>query len=153
MHLFDLPAEKIDVVIHRESIIHSMVEYSDNAVIAQLGSHDMRLPIQYALTYPERTESLSESLDFAKISKLTFAKPDTEAFPSLSLAYEAAKKGGASPCVMNAANEKAVSLFLEEKIKFTDIPLFVEERMNRLSENSQKLTLEGIIEADRIARD
>ncbi|MBQ0125762.1 MAG: 1-deoxy-D-xylulose-5-phosphate reductoisomerase [Clostridiales bacterium] len=133
MHLFDLPAEKIDVVIHRESIIHSMVEYSDNAVIAQLGSHDMRLPIQYALTYPKRTESLSEPLDFAKISKLTFAKPDTEAFPSLALAFKAAKTGGAAPCVMNAANEAAVRLFLDGKIAFSSIFKLTKAVFDKLS--------------------
>lgn len=121
MHLFDITPDKIDVVIHRESIIHSMVEFNDNAVIAQLGSHDMRLPIQFAVTYPERVESLSEQLDFAKIGKLTFAEPDHVNFPSLKLAYAAAKEGGLTPCIFNAANEACVRLFMDGKIPFTSM--------------------------------
>jgi len=121
MHLFDIPVDKIDVVIHRESIIHSMVEYVDNTVLAQLGSHDMRLPIQYALTYPNRTESLSEPIDFTKINSLSFDAPDTDVFPSLSLAYEAARSGGGAPCIMNAANEVAVKKFMQGEIRFPDI--------------------------------
>ena len=126
MHLFSLPANKIDVVIHRESIIHSMVEYIDNAVIAQLGDHDMRLPIQYALTYPERAVSNGERLNFADIAKLTFFRPDEEAFPLLSLAKRMAEKGGNMPCVMNAANEVAVALFLSGKLPFYGISETVE---------------------------
>ena len=121
MHLFDIPADKISVVIHRESIIHSMVEYVDNAVLAQLGSPDMRLPIQYALTYPDRTASLSEPLDLTKIKSLTFDTPDIVTFPSLALAYDAARTGGNAPCVMNAANEVAVEKFMRGEIRFPDI--------------------------------
>ncbi len=130
MHLFDTEPEKIEVVIHRESIIHSMVEYDDRAVIAQLGVSDMRLPIQYAVTYPDRMESPSAPIDFAKIGKLSFYEPDRETFPLLALAERVAKIGGTLPCIMNAANEEAVSLFLNEKIGFTDIACLVEETVN-----------------------
>ena len=127
MHLFQVSPERIEVVIHRESIIHSMVEYNDRAVIAQLGASDMRIPIQYAVTYPQRITSPCEPLDFKKISKLTFFEPDRKAFPLLALAENTAKKGGILPCVMNAANEEAVSSFLKEKISFSDIaPLVIE---------------------------
>ena len=121
MHLFDIDVDRISVVIHRESIIHSMVEYADNAVLAQLGSHDMRLPIQYALTYPDRVECPASALDFSAVGKLTFAEPDTETFPSLSLAYDAARRGDPYPCVMNAANEVAVGEFMRGEIAFPDI--------------------------------
>lgn len=129
MHLFSVSPEKIDVIIHRESIIHSMVEYNDKAVIAQLGASDMRLPIQYAVTYPCREESPCEPLDFAKIGKLSFFEPDRETFPLLAIAEETAKKGGVLPCVMNAANEEAVSLFLNGQIAFSDIPVLVRETL------------------------
>ena len=130
MHLFQTAPEKIQIVIHRESIIHSMVEYNDRAVIAQLGVSDMRLPIQYAVTYPDRLESPTEPLDFAKIGKLTFFEPDREAFPLLALAERVAKAGGTLPCIMNAANEEAVALFLNEKIGFTDIADLVEKTVD-----------------------
>lgn len=121
MHLFDVPVDNISVVIHRESIIHSMVEYDDNTIIAQLGPHDMRLPIQYALTYPDRCECPCDALDLASIGKLSFSEPDTKTFPSLSLAYEMARRGGLYPCAMNAANEVAVDCFIKGKISFSDI--------------------------------
>ena len=130
MHLFGVSPDKIEVIIHRESIIHSMVEYNDRAVIAQLGTSDMRLPIQYALTYPNREISPCEPLDFVKIGKLTFFEPDRKTFPLLAIAETAAKKGGILPCVMNAANEEAVSLFLNGKISFTEISNLVLETMN-----------------------
>ena len=130
MHLFHTAPEKIQVVIHRESIIHSMVEYNDRAVIAQLGVSDMRLPIQYAVTYPERMESPTEPIDFARIGKLTFFEPDREAFPLLALAERVARVGGTLPCIMNAANEEAVALFLNEKIGFTDIADLVEKTVD-----------------------
>ena len=130
MHLFHTAPEKIQVVIHRESIIHSMVEYNDRAVIAQLGVSDMRLPIQYAVTYPERMESPTEPIDFAKIGKLTFFEPDREAFPLLALAERVARVGGTLPCIMNAANEEAVALFLNEKIGFTDIADLVQKTVD-----------------------
>ncbi len=130
MHLFHTAPEKIQVVVHRESIIHSMVEYNDRAVIAQLGVSDMRLPIQYAVTYPERMESPTEPIDFAKIGKLTFFEPDREAFPLLALAERVARVGGTLPCIMNAANEEAVALFLNEKIGFTDIADLVQKTVD-----------------------
>lgn len=130
MHLFDIDVEKISVVIHRESIIHSMVEYADNAILAQLGSHDMRIPIQYALTYPERTVCPASALDFEAISRLTFAKPDTDTFPSLLLAYDAARRGDPYPCVMNAANEVAVGEFMRGRISFPDIYAVTKETLD-----------------------
>ncbi len=130
MHLFSTAPEKIEVVIHRESIIHSMVEYDDRAVIAQLGVSDMRLPIQYAVTYPDRLPSPSAPIDFAKLGHLSFYEPDREAFPLLALAERTAKRGGILPCIMNAANEEAVSLFLNEKIGFTDIAALVEKTVD-----------------------
>ena len=133
MHLFDVPPEMISVVIHRESIIHSMVEYDDNAVIAQLGTPDMRLPIQYALTYPEREPSLSAPLDLASIGKLTFFEPDADTFPSLALAYRAAKKGGLYPCALNAANEVAVGEFIKGKIAFPSIYKITESALDSIS--------------------
>ncbi len=130
MHLFSTEPEKIEVVIHRESIIHSMVEYDDRAVIAQLGVSDMRLPIQYAVTYPDRMESPSEAIDFAKLGKLSFYTPDRDTFPLLALAERVAKLGGTLPCIMNAANEEAVSLFLSEKIGFSDISELVTQTVD-----------------------
>ena len=133
MHLFDIDVDRISVVIHRESIIHSMVEYADNAVIAQLGSHDMRLPIQYALTYPERTACPAEALDFAAIGKLTFDTPDTATFPSLTLAYDAARRGDPYPCVMNAANEVAVGDFMRGRLSFPDIYNVTKETVDKFA--------------------
>lgn len=119
--LFGVPYNKIDVVVHPESIIHSMVEYQDGAVMAQLGQPDMRVPIQYALTYPDRMPSDFPRLDFAALNSLTFEKPDTVTFPALDLAYEAGRIGGTLPCVFNAANEIAVYAFLRGEIAFLDI--------------------------------
>ena len=152
MHLFDVSPEKIEVIIHRESIIHSMVEYNDRAILAQLGVSDMRIPIQYAVTYPERIESPSEPLDFFKIGKLTFFEPDRNAFPLLALAEKTAQKGGILPCVMNAANEEAVSLFLKEKIKFTEISELVCEGVDYY-QNKKDFTLSDIEEANVLARE
>ena len=119
--LFDMPPEKIDVVVHRESIVHSLVEYDDFSVIAQMGMPDMRIPIQYALTWPHRIPSPVERLDLAKIGKLTFFEPDDEAFPNLPLCRKAITLGGAYPAAVNAANEQAVAAFLQEKIGFLQI--------------------------------
>ena len=152
MHLFDVAPEKIEVVIHRESIIHSMVEYNDKAILAQLGVSDMRIPIQYAVTYPERIESPSEPLDFFKIGKLTFFEPDRNAFPLLALAEKTAQKGGILPCVMNAANEEAVALFLKEKIKFTEISDLVCEVVDGY-QNKADFALSDIEEANVLARE
>lgn len=151
MHLFHVNVDKIEVVIHRESIIHSMVEYIDNAIIAQLGVSDMRLPIQYALTYPERITSPCESLDLKKIGKLSFYEPDRETFPLLALAEKTALKGGILPCVMNAANEEAVALFLNRKIGFTDIFSIVIDTVNHY-DNIDNPTLEEIEAANQAVR-
>ncbi|MCD8300150.1 MAG: 1-deoxy-D-xylulose-5-phosphate reductoisomerase, partial [Clostridiales bacterium] len=127
--LFDVSPEQIQVVIHPESVIHSMVQYEDGAVIAQLGLPDMRLPIQYALFYPRRVPLGIEKPDFYKINRLTFEKPDTETFMGLTLAIEAITKGGNMPTVFNAANEEAVALFLQEKISFLEIGNIIGESM------------------------
>lgn len=151
MHLFSVPATKIDIVIHRESIIHSMVEYIDNTVMAQLGSHDMRLPIQYALTYPERAEAAGERLDLVGLGRLSFFSPDYETFPLLGLARRMAEAGGNMPCVMNAANEEAVGLFLSGRILFSEIPELV-MRVCEETARIEKPSLSDIIEENMRAR-
>ena len=127
--LFNMPLEKIDVLVHPQSVIHSMVQFEDGSVKAQLGVPDMRLPIQYALSYPLRLPLPYDRLDFAKYSSLTFEKPDKEVFPCLDMAYKASAAGGGMPCVMNAANEVAVKRFMQEQIKFTDIPRIIENAL------------------------
>ncbi len=151
MHLFSVPASKTDIVIHRESIIHSMVEYIDNTVMAQLGSHDMRLPIQYALTYPDRAEAAGERLDLVGLGRLSFFSPDYETFPLLGLARRMAEAGGNMPCVMNAANEEAVGLFLSGRILFTEIPELV-MRVCEETARIEKPSLSDIIEENMRAR-
>lgn len=148
--LFGVPEDKIDVVIHRESIIHSMIQYRDNAVMAQLGVPDMAVPIQYALTYPERLPSPAEELNLWELQKLTFYPPDGEAFPCLELCREALRRGGLVPAAANGANEQAVALFLEGKIDFLEIPRLVEAAMNRQA--AGEVTLEQVLAADREAR-
>lgn len=148
--LFDLPEHRIDVVVHRESVIHSMVEYQDNAVVAQLGVPDMAVPIQYALTYPRRMPSPAGELDLCALAKLTFYPPDREAFPCLELCREALRRGGLVPAAANGANEQAVALFLEGEIGFLDIPRLVEAAMDR--QDPGVVTLEAVLEADREAR-
>ncbi len=128
--LFGIEPERIKVVVHPQSIIHSMVEFEDGAVIAQLGHPDMREPIQYALAYPDRLTLDNRKLDFAELGQLTFASPDTDRFPALSLAYSAIGKGGNMPCIMNAANEVAVEAFLNGKTGFYDITRIIEETMD-----------------------
>ena len=128
--LFDVSLDKIQVVVHPQSIIHSMVQYKDGGIIAQLGTPDMKLPIQYALFYPNRRDLPGKKLDFYELSQMTFEKPDMETFYGLRLAFDAAKTGGSMPTVYNAANEKAVSLFLDRKIAFLQIPEFIEKAMN-----------------------
>ena len=152
MHLYRLPAEKISVVVHRESIIHSLVEYCDNAMIAQLGAPDMRLPIQYALTYPKRIPGPATPLDLWNCGPLTFGTPDVEAFPCLALALEAAKTGGAAGAILNGANEAAVGLFLEGKIGFLDIPARVERALASVPA-VQNPTMQDILDADQAARE
>ena len=127
--LFDVALDQIQVVVHRQSVIHSAVEYQDGAVIAQLGTPDMRLPIQYALYYPERRNLSGRRLDLFEIADLTFEKPDTDTFRGLALAYQAMEKGGNIPTVYNAANEKAVSLFLDRKISYPEITELIEACM------------------------
>ena len=149
--LFAQPVEKIDVVIHPQSIIHSLVEYVDGSLIAQMGEHDMKIPIQYALTYPTRKKGIAPCFDFEKYSKLEFYAPDLEKFPCLRLAYEAAKKGGTLPCFMNAANEILVQQFLEGKIPFVAIG----EKLERLMEAHTILpqeSLETLLAVDEEAR-
>ena len=127
--LFDVDYDHIQVVIQPQSVIHSMVEFVDGAVMAQLGSPDMKLPIQYALTYPQRRNLPGERLDFSKLTDITFEKPDPDTFRGLSLAYQAGREGGSMPTVFNAANEKAVAMFLNREIGYPDIPRIIEEAM------------------------
>ena len=149
--LFQMLPENIDVVIHPQSIIHSMVEYRDGCVIAQMGVPDMRAPIAYALSYPERVKTGVEKLDFMKIGHLTFEAPDHAKFPCLTLAYEAIKAGGSYPVVLNASNEVAVAAFLEGKIPFTSIARIVEKSVEQHGVR-QCRTIEDILDVDREAR-
>ena len=153
MHLFDVPAERIDVVVHRESIIHSMVEYIDNSVISQMSVPDMRSCIQYALSYPERIDAVLPQLDLAKIGSLTFGAPDLETFSLLGSAFYAAKKGGALPAVLNAANEVAVAKFLDGEIGFNRITSAVNEVLYGMEDAKDIFSLDGILSADREARE
>ena len=152
MHLYQMPADKISVVIHRESIIHSLVEYCDNAMLAQLGAPDMRLPIQYALTYPKRMPGPSAPLDLWDCGPLTFGTPDLEAFPCLALALEAAKTGGTAGAILNGANEAAVAQFLAGKIGFLDIPAKVEKALAQVKA-VQSPAMQDILDADAAARE
>ena len=152
MRLYDMPPEKISVVIHRESIIHSLVEYCDGAVLAQLGAPDMRLPIQYALTWPDRVPGPADLLDLLTCGPLHFAQPDLEAFPCLALAIQAAKTGGTAPAAMNGANEVAVARFLADEIGFYDIPRLVEETLAKVPV-VQMPGLEDILAADAAGRE
>ena len=151
MRLYRMPPEKISIVVHRESIIHSMVECVDGAVLAQMGSADMRLPIQYALTWPERTEGPVTPLDLLNCPPLTFRAPDTDTFRCLVLALDCARKGGNSTAVLNGANEAAVGLFLEDKIGFLDIARLVERALAAVP-FEEKPSLDDILAADRAAR-
>ena len=152
MRLYNLPLEQVDVLIHRQSIVHSMVEFTDGAVMAQMGTPDMRLPIQLAMTYPARLQSPVEALDLTTCGALTFAKPDLDAFPCLALARQCAKMGGTACAAMNGANEEAVAMFLREEIGFYDIYRLVRQAVEevRFLKNP---TLEDILETDRLARD
>ena len=152
MHLYHMPPEKISIVIHRESIIHSLVEYCDNAVIAQLGTPDMRLPIQYALTWPRRVEGPATPLDLCSCGPLTFAQPDLDTFRCLALALKAARTGGTAGAILNGANEAAVSLFLDGTIGFLDIAHRVERAMDQVKV-VQDPSMTQILEADQAARE
>lgn len=149
--LFGLPKNKIEVVIHPQSIIHSMVEFIDGSIKAQLGIPDMRLPIQYALAYPDRIENDHLKTDLTKIGSLTFYEPDINKFECLKLAYDALIAEGTAPCILNAANEIAVDNFLNGNIRFTQIPLLINKALNSI-ENHRSPDLETIIECDKITR-
>lgn len=151
MALFGVSPEKISILIHRESIVHSLVEYCDNAVLAQLGTPDMRLPIQYALTWPDRVTGAASALDLLSSKPLTFASPDLERFPCLALAIDAAKTGGLAPAILNGANEIAVARFLRGEIEFLQISRLVERTLERVV-SKQTLNLDAIFEADAEAR-
>ena len=153
VHLFGVGADKVQVVVHRESIIHSMVEYIDNSVIAQLSVPDMRLCAQYALTYPERCEAVIDELDFTKLSKLSFATPDTDTFALLRCATECIGRGGALPAVLNAANEVAVAAFLDRKLSFYGTTESVLRVVDELSCAASEHTLDGILGYDKEARE
>ena len=149
--LFDLPPEKIQIVVQRQSIIHSMVQYSDNSVIAQLGVPDMRIPIQYALTWPKRVPGPAPELDFTKLKSITFDVADDETFRCLAACKKAIGKGGLAPCAANGANEEAVALFLQDKIGFLDIGRLVEAVVDSEA-FGQPYTLKDVYECDRMAR-
>lgn len=151
MHLYGMPLERVDVLIHRQSIVHSMVEFVDGAVMAQLGCPDMRLPIQLAMTYPQRKDCVVEPLDLTACPPLSFSKPDTERFPCLALARECAKAGGSACAAMNGANEEAVGLFLEDKLGFTDIYTRVARAVEAVPFIARP-SLEEILQTDRLAR-
>jgi 1-deoxy-D-xylulose-5-phosphate reductoisomerase len=150
--LFGLPKSKIEVVIHPQSIIHSMVQFVDGSIKAQMGIPDMKLPIQYALTYPERFENKFARTDLTKIKNLTFIEPDFEKYECLKLAFGTLETGGTTPCIMNAANEVAVDKFLNRKIKFSQIPLLIKKALNKI-ENHKAPDLNAIFECDRETRD
>ena len=150
--LFDMPADNVDIVVHRQSVVHSLVEFCDNSVIAQLGVPDMRIPIQYALTYPERFESPVRQLNLAEFGTLTFEDPDYETFESINLCREAIKKGGLYPACVNAANEAANLLFRQGKIGFLDIAALSRQAY----ENTRAVTgfgFDDIMAADKAARE
>jgi 1-deoxy-D-xylulose-5-phosphate reductoisomerase len=151
--LFDLTVDKISVLIHPQSTIHSMVEYRDGSVIAQMGVTDMRHPIQYALTYPERLASPRPSLDFRAVQKLEFMQPDFDQFPCLELAYQAARKLGAQPCALNAADEVAVQQFLAGDIQFVTIPRIVRRMLDNCGSQSNFSTVSELLQYDRAVRE
>lgn len=149
--LFKVPFKDIEVVVHPESIIHSMVEYTDGSVIAQLGWPDMKLPIQYALSWPTRWEPTMETLDIFKIRQMTFAEPNYDAFPCLKLAINAGENGGTQPCILNAANEVAVNAFLADKISFVEIPQIIKDTLS-IVDREEVSSIKQLIEVDALAR-
>lgn len=153
-HLFNLDIDKIDVIVHPQSVVHSMVEYIDGSIIAQLGVPDMKVPISYALTYPDRIDLPYEKLDFMKYKNLTFEKPKLDLFPCLALAYKAIKQGGVMPTILNGANEICVDMFLNNKISFLEIPKLIEKTMNAytLEDAKDAKDIKDIIKADLWAR-
>ena len=151
-YLFGLPSDRIDILIHPQSVIHSLVEFVDGSVLAQLGSPDMRIPISYALAWPERMETPAQRLDLAAIARLDFEEPDHQRFPALRLAREALERGGSAPIVLNAANEVAVGRFLAGAIRFTDIADIVEETLQR-AEIVNPQSIDHVLEIDRMTRE
>lgn len=152
--LFNVPADKVEVVVHRQSIVHSMVEFCDNSVIAQLSIPDMRFCVQYAVNYPDRRQAVTERMDFSRLMTLTFDAPDTEAFPLLSAAYDAVSAGGAVPCILNAANEIAVAAFLRERVTYKDISEIVINTVKHFeSEAKNAVSLDEIIGFDKLGRE
>jgi 1-deoxy-D-xylulose-5-phosphate reductoisomerase len=150
--LFGLPAEQIDVILHRQSIIHSMVDYDDGSVLAQMGNPDMRTPITNALAWPERISSGVEPLDLVAVGRLDFKEADFNHFPCLALAYKALKAGGTSTTILNAANEVAVEAFLQKKIRFTEIAKIIEQVLETLPANDA-VSLDIVLQDDQAARD
>jgi 1-deoxy-D-xylulose-5-phosphate reductoisomerase len=150
--LFNMSSDKIQIVLHPQSIIHSMVDYVDGTVLAQMGNPDMRIPIAHALAMPERFESGAEPLNIFDVKRMDFEEPDLERFPCLRLAYQAIDAGGIMPTVLNAANEIAVAAFLQERIRFTDIAKVIERCMSLISEGRAE-NLDVVLDADRLARE
>jgi 1-deoxy-D-xylulose-5-phosphate reductoisomerase len=150
--LFDVTSKQIEVIIHPQSIIHSLVQFEDGSMKAQMGLPDMKLPIQYALAYPNRIASNFPRFDFTKYPSLTFAPPDTETFRNLALAFYALEKGGNMPCILNAANEIAVAKFLEEKITFLQITEIIEHCLAKVN-FTEKPTLEDLLATDQMTRE
>ena len=150
--LFDMPLDKIKVVVHPQSIVHSMVEYVDGSILAEMASTDMKLPIHYAFTYPNRVKGSTEYLNLFKYNTLTFEEPDMDTFRNLALAYEIGKKGGNAPTILNAANEVAVDLFLKDKIKFLQITDLIEDALNTI-EFTSKVNIDNILETERKVRE
>jgi 1-deoxy-D-xylulose-5-phosphate reductoisomerase len=150
-HLFGVPSDRLDVLVHPQSVIHSMVEYVDGSILAQLGSPDMRIPIAYALSWPERMATPAEELDLARIGSLSFEAPDLDRFPAIRVSREAMEAGGAAPIILNAANEEAVSSFLARRIGFLDIIRTIEEALTRMDATSPHSIAE-VIDIDRKAR-
>jgi 1-deoxy-D-xylulose-5-phosphate reductoisomerase len=150
--LFGVEPDQVEVLVHPQSIIHSMVQFEDGSVMAQLGQPDMHLPIQYAFSYPQRLATGIAPLDFTELAQLTFEKPDTERFPNLLYAYEAVRTGGNMPCILNAANEVAVSLFLQERIGFTQMSRLIEEAMQQASFVKEP-SLDDYLQSDREVRE
>ena len=150
--LFDVDPDMIDIVVHRESIVHSLIEYDDNSVIAQLGHPDMRLPIQFAITYPDRFESPEKQLDLWEIGNLSFYKPDYETFPCMDICRNAIKKGGLYPAAVNCANEEANLLFRQGKISFCDIPVLI-EKAAEFTNNNDNYSLQDVYDTDTLMRE
>ena len=150
--LFNIPVDKIEVVVHPQSIVHSMVQFSDGSIKAQLGYPDMRVPIQYALSYPTRINLDTKRISFPELRQLTFFTPDLEKFPCLAIAYESFKRGGNIPCAMNAANEVAVAAFLKSEIRFTQIPQVIEKTIEKCNFVATP-SLDDIFETDRQAKE